>query len=172
MLRQRLAIAAATPNLIPMPVAHVPLDRSTRQIAVHPYSLPLENRCSHSSNPHRSQRRHRAPSGPRFRALALLGRLSWERVDGFVMQTSEKPAHKPAVPAKGGERPGWAGRGRSGSGSENEVLDIRFASLVRLEKSDPSLPNLGRLAPIADLNGRLFVGNRATMRLCQSPPLS
>jgi hypothetical protein len=25
--------------------------------------------------------------------LALLGRLSWERVDGFVMQASEKPAH-------------------------------------------------------------------------------
>jgi hypothetical protein len=24
--------------------------------------------------------------------LALLGRLSWERVDGFVMQASEKPA--------------------------------------------------------------------------------
>jgi Transposase zinc-binding domain len=39
----------------------------------------------------RSQRRNRAPSGPRFRALALLGRLSWERVDGFVMQASEKP---------------------------------------------------------------------------------
>src|ERR1700731_2428653 len=34
MLRQRLAIAAATPNLIPMPTAHAPLDRSTRQIAV------------------------------------------------------------------------------------------------------------------------------------------
>src|SRR6202011_4248956 len=53
---------------------------------------PLENRRSHSSNPHRSQRRNRAPSGPRFRALALLGRLSWERVDAFVMQASEKPA--------------------------------------------------------------------------------
>jgi hypothetical protein len=26
--------------------------------------------------------------------LALLGRLSWERVDGFVMQASEKPAQK------------------------------------------------------------------------------
>jgi len=26
--------------------------------------------------------------------LALLGRLSWERVDAFVMQASEKPAHK------------------------------------------------------------------------------
>jgi hypothetical protein len=36
MLRQRLAIAAATPNLIPMPTAHAPLDRSTRQIAVRP----------------------------------------------------------------------------------------------------------------------------------------
>jgi hypothetical protein len=36
MLRQRLAIAAATPKLIPMPVAHVPLDRSTRQLAVRP----------------------------------------------------------------------------------------------------------------------------------------
>jgi hypothetical protein len=24
--------------------------------------------------------------------LALLGRLSWERVSGFVMQASEKPA--------------------------------------------------------------------------------
>src|SRR6202047_4620518 len=92
MLRQRLAIAAATPNLIPMPTAHAPLDRSTRQIAVRPEVRPLENRPSHSSNPHRSQRRNRAPSGPRFRALALLGRLSWERVDAFVMQASEKPA--------------------------------------------------------------------------------
>ena len=54
----------------------------------------LENRRSHSSNPHRSQRRNRAPSGPRFRTLALLGRLSWERVDGFVMQASEKPPHE------------------------------------------------------------------------------
>ena len=126
MLRQRLAIAAATPNLIPMPVAHVPLDRSTRQIAVHPYSLPLENRCSHSSNPHRSQRRHRAPSGPRFRALALLGRLSWERVDGFVMQTSEKPAHKPAVPAKGGERPGWAENGMAACGRSEAALDVQW----------------------------------------------
>ena len=36
MLRQRLAIAAATPKLIPMPVAHAPLDRSTRQLAVRP----------------------------------------------------------------------------------------------------------------------------------------
>jgi hypothetical protein len=36
MLRQRLAIAAATPNLIPMPAAHAPLDQSTRQIAVRP----------------------------------------------------------------------------------------------------------------------------------------
>jgi hypothetical protein len=36
MLRQRLAIVAATPNLIPMPVAHAPLDRSTRQLAVRP----------------------------------------------------------------------------------------------------------------------------------------
>jgi hypothetical protein len=26
--------------------------------------------------------------------LALLGRLSWERVDAFVMQASEKPAQK------------------------------------------------------------------------------
>jgi hypothetical protein len=26
--------------------------------------------------------------------LALLGRLSWERVDGFVMQASEKPAQE------------------------------------------------------------------------------
>src|ERR1700732_3492734 len=92
MLHQRLAITAATPNLIPMPAAHAPLGRSTRQIAVRPLFLHLENRRSHSSNPHRSQRRNRAPSGPRFRALALLGRLSWERVDAFVMQASEKPA--------------------------------------------------------------------------------
>src|SRR3984893_10304933 len=92
MLRQRLALAAATPKLIPMPVAHAPLDRSTRQLAVRPYFRPLENRRSHSSNPHRSQRRNRAPSGPRFRALALLGRLSWERVDALAMQASEKPA--------------------------------------------------------------------------------
>jgi hypothetical protein len=48
-----------------------------------------------------------------------------------------------------------AGRGRSGSRSENEVLDIRFASLVRSEKSDPSLPNLGRLAPIPEMT-RVF----------------
>src|ERR1700732_1946891 len=94
MLHQRLAITAATPNLIPMPAAHAPLGRSTRQIAVRPLFLHLENRRSHSSNPHRSQRRNRAPSGPRFRALALLGRLSWERVDGFVMQASEKPAQE------------------------------------------------------------------------------
>src|ERR1700724_2504010 len=106
MLRQRLAIAAATPNLIPMPTAHAPLDRSTRQIAVRPQFRPLENRRSHSSNPHRSQRRNRAPSGPRFRALALLGRLSWERVDAFVMQASEKlaqagisvPEKRPFIP--------------------------------------------------------------------------
>src|ERR1700730_1867674 len=97
MLRQRLAIAADTPNLIPMPTAHAPPDRSTRQIAVRPYFRPLENRRSHSSNPHRSQRRNRAPSGPRFRALALLGRLSWERVDAFVMQASEKPAQNETV---------------------------------------------------------------------------
>src|ERR1700732_1212507 len=100
MLHQRLAITAATPNLIPMPAAHAPLGRSTRQIAVRPLFLHLENRRSHSSNPHRSQRRNRAPSGPRFRALALLGRLSWERVDGFVMQASEKPAQ----PEKGSRR--------------------------------------------------------------------
>ena len=93
MLRQRLAIAAAVPNLIPTPPAHAPLDRSTRQIAVRPSFRTLENRCSHSSNPHRSQRRNRALSGPRFRALALLGRLSSERVHGVVMQASEKPAH-------------------------------------------------------------------------------
>jgi hypothetical protein len=36
MLRQCLAIAAATPKLIPVPVAHAPLDRSTRQLAVRP----------------------------------------------------------------------------------------------------------------------------------------
>jgi hypothetical protein len=48
-----------------------------------------------------------------------------------------------------------AGRGRSGSRSENEVLDIRFASLVRSEKSDPSLPNLGRLAPIPEITPSL-----------------
>jgi hypothetical protein len=48
----------------------------------------------------------------------------------------------------------WAGRGRSGSGSKNEFLDIRFASLVRVEKSDPSLPNLGRPAPFAELRAR------------------
>jgi hypothetical protein len=36
MLRQRHAIAAATPKLIPMPATHAPLDRSTRQLAVHP----------------------------------------------------------------------------------------------------------------------------------------
>ena len=51
------------------------------------------------SNPHRSQRRNRAPSSPRFRALAFLGRLSWERVDGFVMQASEKPAQFANWPA-------------------------------------------------------------------------
>jgi hypothetical protein len=34
MLRQRLAIAATTPNPISMPAAHAPLDRSTRQIPV------------------------------------------------------------------------------------------------------------------------------------------
>jgi citrate synthase len=31
-----VAIAAATPNLIPMPTAYAPLDRSTRQIAERP----------------------------------------------------------------------------------------------------------------------------------------
>jgi hypothetical protein len=31
--------------------------------------------------------------------LALLGRLSWERVDGFVMQASEKPAQLRKSPA-------------------------------------------------------------------------
>jgi hypothetical protein len=36
MPRQRLAIAAATPNLIPMPAARAPLDQSTRQIALRP----------------------------------------------------------------------------------------------------------------------------------------
>src|ERR1700716_1397037 len=36
MLRQRLAIAAAAPNLIPMPAAHASLDRSTHQSAVCP----------------------------------------------------------------------------------------------------------------------------------------
>jgi hypothetical protein len=36
MLRQRLAIAAATPNLTPMPATHAPLDRSTHQNAVWP----------------------------------------------------------------------------------------------------------------------------------------
>ena len=36
MLRQCLAIAAAMPKLIPMPVAHAPLDRSTRQSAEWP----------------------------------------------------------------------------------------------------------------------------------------
>jgi hypothetical protein len=70
------------------------LDLSTRQRAVRPSFPPLENRRSLASNPHRSQRRNRAPSGPRFRALALLGRLSWERVDAFVMQASEKPAQE------------------------------------------------------------------------------
>ena len=48
------------------------------------------------SNPYRSQRRNRGPSGPRFRALALFRRLSWERVDHFVMQASEKPAQRRA----------------------------------------------------------------------------
>jgi hypothetical protein len=96
MLRQRLAIAAAAPNLIPTPPAHTPLDWSTRQIAGRPEFRPLDNTPSHSSNPHRSRRRrrNRAPSGPRFRALALLGRLSSERVDSLVMQASEKPAQK------------------------------------------------------------------------------
>ena len=42
---------------------------------------------------------------------------------------------------------GVAGSGMTAFGSENEVLDVGFASLVRLEKSDPSLANLGRLAP-------------------------
>jgi len=36
MLRQRLAIAATTPNLVPMPAAHAYLDRSTRQSAACP----------------------------------------------------------------------------------------------------------------------------------------
>ena len=56
-----LAIVVATPNLIPMPAAHAPLDRSTRQIAVRPSFQPLENRRSLASNPHRSQRRDREP---------------------------------------------------------------------------------------------------------------
>ena len=46
---------AATPNLIPMPAAHAPLNRSPRQIAVRPLFLHLENRRSHSSNPHRRE---------------------------------------------------------------------------------------------------------------------
>ena len=36
MPRQRLASAAATPNPIPMPAAHGPFNRSTRQIAMRP----------------------------------------------------------------------------------------------------------------------------------------
>lgn len=47
-------------------------------------------------------------------------------------------------------------------------MDIRFTSLVRLEKSDPSLPNLGRLAPQPDsssatnqlLNHRISAGEQ------------
>src|ERR1700732_1499922 len=117
MLHQRLAITAATPNLIPMPAAHAPLGRSTRQIAVRPLFLHLENRRSHSSNPHRSQRRNRAPSGPRFRALALLGRLSWERVDGFVMHASEKPAQE---------------RKSTGSAAVGTALFVGFRSLTAI----------------------------------------
>jgi hypothetical protein len=40
--------------------------------------------------------------------LALLGRLSWERVDGFVMQASEKPAQErpsPEAVSAAGEGP-------------------------------------------------------------------
>jgi hypothetical protein len=48
-----------------------------------------------------------------------------------------------------------AGWGRSGSRSENEVFDISFASLVRSGKSDPSLPNLVRLAPIPEITPSL-----------------
>src|SRR5712692_4028256 len=92
MLRQRLAIVAATPNLIPTPAAHLPLGRSTHQIAGRSSFRPHDNTPSHAANPHRPRRRNRAPSGPRFRALALLGRLSSERVDSLVMQASEKPA--------------------------------------------------------------------------------
>src|SRR6266853_4026480 len=94
MLRQRLAIVAATPNLIPTPAAHAPLDRSTHQIAVRSSFRPRENRPAHAANPHRPRRPNRAPSGPRFRALALLGRLSSERLDSLAMQASEKPAQK------------------------------------------------------------------------------
>src|ERR1700730_8363460 len=46
---------------------------------------------------HRARRKASRLSGlsrQRFSALALLGRLSWERVDGFVMQASEKPAQE------------------------------------------------------------------------------
>ena len=59
-------------------------------------SEPLDRACAGSFPriPIGSQRRNRAPAGPRFRALALLGRPSWERVDGFVTQTSEKPAQE------------------------------------------------------------------------------
>src|SRR6202047_4862996 len=135
MLRQRLAIAAATPNLIPMPTAHAPLDRSTRQIAVRPEVRPLENRRSHASNPHRAQRRNRAPAGPRFRALALLGRLSWERVDGFVMQASEKPVQLQTSR----QRPGDKKQADKRQGTEtNFTAPCRSASAAAAVRDDPS----------------------------------
>jgi hypothetical protein len=37
---------------------------------------------------------YRVSSFPRFRALALLGRLPSQRMDGSVIQASEKPAQK------------------------------------------------------------------------------
>jgi hypothetical protein len=38
--------------------------------------------------------KNRAPSDPRFRALALLGRLTSDHRDGLAMQASEKPTRK------------------------------------------------------------------------------
>ena len=91
MLRQRLAIAAATPNLIPMPAAYAPRDRATRQSAAR-------------SCPDLSKTDARTPQIPIDRVGETeplpardfvpwrFSDASWEREDGFVMQASEKPA--------------------------------------------------------------------------------
>jgi hypothetical protein len=53
---------------------------------------------------------------------------------------------------------GMAEKRRSGFGPENEVSDIRFTSLVRLDESHSALRNLGRLgSALANREGDMIL---------------
>ena len=101
MPRQRLTIAAATPNLIPMPAAYAPLDQATRQVQ-RVRSSDLSKTDARTPQIPIDRVGETEPLPARDFVPCRFSDASWEREDGFVMQASEKPAHLRSLAPKTG----------------------------------------------------------------------